>query len=65
MLTRTNLRATGIGLGRAHHDGRRSGFWLGVLVTSVYYIASYVGFGWAGLILGGAVVIAVHTGRPS
>ncbi len=63
-MKRTNLRNLAVGLRRAHWDGRKRGFWIGVFTMSVYYIlADSIGY-WAAL-LPFVVSVVVQGRRPS
>ncbi len=64
-MKKTNLRNVAIGLGRAYHDGRRRGFWIGVLVAISYHLLEGYGFMWIGLASVLTVALLVHRGRPS
>ncbi len=54
----TNLRSISVGLKRAHYDGRKQGFFIGILTMGVYFMLSGVVGYWALLVMvvAGAVV---------
>ena len=61
MKRRTHLRSIGVGLKRAHYDGRKQGFLIGVFTMGIYFTLSGVVGYWALLVM--VVAGAVIQGR--
>ena len=61
----TNLGNLRVGFARVHYDGRKQGFWIGILSMTGYYMLSGVVGVWIALVPILLAAAVVHGRRPS